>query len=172
MKKLIICVVVFLSAAISKNAVAQVRLNVNVNIGSQPTWGPVGYDHVDYYYMPDIETYYYVPNRQFVYLSNGNWVFSPSLPPAYRNYDLYSGYKVVVNEPRAYLNFGQHKVKYNQYRGNSGQQLIKYSNEPKYYVIKGHPKYKGNNGNNGYHGNGNNGNQGGNGKGKGNGHGH
>jgi hypothetical protein len=46
---------------------AQVR--VNINIGSQPVWGPVGYDHVDYYYLPDIETYYYVPTRQFVYFN-------------------------------------------------------------------------------------------------------
>jgi hypothetical protein len=48
-------------------ASAQVR--VNINIGSQPVWGPVGYDHVDYYYLPDIETYYYVPTRQFVYFN-------------------------------------------------------------------------------------------------------
>jgi hypothetical protein len=25
-------------------------------LGPQPTWGPVGYDYVDYYYLPDIET--------------------------------------------------------------------------------------------------------------------
>lgn len=41
------------------NAKAQVSLNIN--IGSQPVWGPTGYDHVDYYYFPDIDAYYYVP---------------------------------------------------------------------------------------------------------------
>ena len=46
---------------------AQVR--INVNIGAQPLWGPIGYQHVDYYYLPDIESYYYVPTRQFIYLS-------------------------------------------------------------------------------------------------------
>jgi len=30
-----------------KNTDAQVHVSVNVNIGSQPQWGPVGYDHVD-----------------------------------------------------------------------------------------------------------------------------
>jgi hypothetical protein len=164
MKKAIICAVFLLSAALFKNAAAQVRVNVNVNIGSQPAWGPTGYDYVEYYYLPDIDAYYYVPNRQFVYLSGGRWIFSAYLPPAYRSYDLYSGYKVVINEPRAYRYYNQHKVKYAGYRGNHSQVFIRNSDEPKYYVVKGHPKYKGNNDN---HSNGN-----GNGHGNGKGHGH
>ena len=102
MKKIILITAIFLGAiAITKNSNAQVKVGVNINIGSQPVWGPVGYDYVDYYYMPDIDAYYYVPNRQFVYLSNGRWIFATSLPVAYRHYDLYSGYKVVINEPKA-----------------------------------------------------------------------
>jgi hypothetical protein len=144
MKKIILGGILLFAAATFKQADAQVRLNVNVNIGSQPAWGPVGYDYVQYYYLPDIEAYYYVPRRQFVYLSNGQWIFSAYLPPAYRSYDLYSGYKVVINQPRAYQYFTTHKVKYVGYKGNRGNQvIIRNSNEPKYYVVKGHPKYKG-----------------------------
>lgn len=139
MKKFILCATIFLSAFTFQQARAQV--NININIGSQPTWGPVGYDHVDYYYLPDIETYYYVPTRQFIYLSNGNWVFAYGLPPAYRTYDLYNGYKVVINEPRAYQYYTTHKVKYVGYKGNRSQVIIRNSNDPKYYVVKGHPKY-------------------------------
>ena len=127
-----------------KNADAQVRVNVNVNIGAQPVWGPVGYDYVDYYYLPDIETYYYVPTRQFIYLSNGNWVFAYGLPPMYRGFDLYSGYKVVVNRPRAYLYHDTYKVKYKKFKGNHSQSIIRNSNDCGYYVVKGHPKYQGN----------------------------
>lgn len=141
MKKIIICATLFLSATFFKEAAAQVR--VNVNIGSQPVWGPTGYDHVEYYYLPDVEAYYYVPTRQFVYLSGNKWVFSYSLPARYKNYDLYSGYKVVVNKPKAYRYFASDKVKYVGYRGNHTQMIIRNSNEPKYYVVKGHPKYKG-----------------------------
>ncbi len=142
MKKVIICGIFFLTAATFKNADAQVRVNLNVNIGSQPNWGPVGYDYVEYYYLPDVEAYYYVPRRQFVYLSGGRWIFSGYLPPAYRSYDLYSGYKVVVNQPRAYQYYSTHKVKYAGYRGNrGGQVIIRNSNDPKYYVVKGHPKH-------------------------------
>lgn len=138
MKKIILGCFLLLSIGISNRSEAQV--NVNINIGSQPAWGPVGYDYVDYYYLPDIETYYYVPKRQFVYLSGGKWIFSYGLPPAYRTYNLYSGYKVVVNQPRAYQLFSTHKVKYAGYKGNKSQFIIRNSNDPKYYVVKGHPK--------------------------------
>lgn len=155
MKKLVLCIVILLTVATFKNADAQVRVNVNVNIGAQPVWGPVGYDYVDYYYLPDIETYYYVPTRQFIYLSGGNWVFAYGLPPAYRTYNLYSGYKVVVNRPKAYLYHDTYKVKYKGYRGNHSQVIIRNSNDPKYYVVKGHPKNKGNAGKSGGAGKGN-----------------
>ena len=148
MKTLFLILLVVTGSVISRTATAQV--NVNINIGSQPAWGPVGYDYVEYYYLPDIEAYYYVPRRQFVYFSNGRWVFVTSLPSRYRSYNLYSGYKVVINQPRPYLNFKTHKVTYAKYKGNNGRQvIIRNSNNPKYYVVKGHPKYNGggNNGN-------------------------
>jgi hypothetical protein len=142
MKKAIICAALFLSATFFKDAAAQVRLNVNFNIGSQPVWGPVGYDYAEYYYLPDIETYYYVPTRQFIYLSGDRWVYSYSLPPRYRGYDLYSGYKVVVNRPRAYKYFNDDRARYRSYRGNRSQVVIRNSDDPRYFKIKGHPKYK------------------------------
>ena len=111
----------FISLIFSPNAFAQVRVGVNINIGSQPEWGPRGYDYVEYYYLPDIEVYYFVPRHQFVYFSGGNWVFSAHLPSAYRHYDLYGGYKVVINEPRAYHYYHTHKVKYAKYKGHHGK---------------------------------------------------
>lgn len=142
MKKLIFIALFILAASSFKQAGAQVRVNVNVNIGSQPNWGPAGYDYAEYYYLPDIEVYYYIPTRQFIYLSGSNWVFTYSLPSRYRSYNLYTGYKVVVNEPGAYQYYSAHKVKYARYRGNHSQVIIRNSNDPKYSVVKGHPKYK------------------------------
>lgn len=119
---------------------AKAQVNISVNIGAQPLWGPTGYDVVQYYYLPDLQTYYYVPSRQFVYLNGSNWVFASSLPARYRGYDLYSGYKVVINEPKPYLHFNTHKVKYASYKGARGKQVvIRDSKEPKYFVVKGHP---------------------------------
>ena len=152
MKKLMIgTVIIFLTVAATKRSEAQVRLNVNVNIGSQPVWGPVGYDYAEYYYLPDIECYYDIPRREFIYLSGNHWVFSYSLPPRYRNYDLYSGYKVVINEPRPYLHFNRDRDRYGKYRGERSQLIIRNSNDPKYFVVKGHPRYKSNGQDNGKH---------------------
>ncbi|MFC0773745.1 hypothetical protein [Terrimonas alba] len=120
MKKTILSVTTLIVAlAFANNSKAQV--NVSININSQPDWGPGGYDYVEYYYLPDIEAYYYVPRHQFVYISGGNWIFSAHLPPAYRNYDLYRGYKVVINQPRAYRYYDSHRVKYSKHRGHYGK---------------------------------------------------
>jgi hypothetical protein len=141
MKKLLFLILLPLISFVPLSTSAQVQ--INVNIGSQPLWGPAGYDYVDYYYLPEVESYYYVPKQQFVYLSNGSWVFGLSLPSKYRNYDLYNGYKVVMNTPKPYLHFRDHKVKYAKYKGNHSQTAIIKSRDPKYYVVKGHPKYNG-----------------------------
>lgn len=103
---------------------SKAQVSVSVNIGAQPMWGPAGYASVDYYYLPDIECYYYVPRRQFVYLSGPNWVFSYDLPSRCRGYDLYSGYKVVCEGPRPYMHFSDHRVAYSRYRGYRGHQRV------------------------------------------------
>ena len=86
-------VLVASATAIYQPAKAQVSLQIN--IGSQPNWGPRGYDHVDYYYRK-------------------------SLPARYRNYDLYQGRKIVINEQRPYL---QHHV----YQSNYTRQNVRYA---------------------------------------------
>lgn len=109
------------------------QLSVSINIGTQPTWGPTGYDRADYYYLPDVESYYSVQSRQFIYLSNGRWIYASSLPSRYSNYDLYSGYKVVVNRPRPYLNYNQDRVQYARYKNyGSRQEVIRDSRDVRY----------------------------------------
>ena len=98
------------------------QISLNVNIGAQPSWGPAGYEQASYYYLPDIETYYYVPKKQFIYLNNGKWMFTNSLPSRYASYNLYNGYKVVLNSPRPYLNFESDRSKYSKYKGWKGKQ--------------------------------------------------
>lgn len=68
MKKALLLLLISFGYLSQQNADAQIRINANINIGNQPLWGPVGYDYVDYYYMPDIDVYYHVPQRQFIYL--------------------------------------------------------------------------------------------------------
>ena len=158
MKKTIFIVAVLLGSVFATTADAQVKVGLNVNIGAQPVWGPVGYDRVDYYYMPDIDVFYNVPNRQYIYLEGGRWMFTGTLPGRYSSYDLYKGHKVVVNDFRPYNNVETYRVKYAKFKGKSDQQIIRNSHDVKYFVNKEHPehgKWKQNNGNNGNNGNGN-----------------
>ena len=114
-----------ISLGYARDTQAQLRLHVNLNIGSQPDWGPSGYNYAEYYYLPDIETYYYVPTRQFIYLSGRNWVFSYSLPPMYRDYDVYRGYKIVINEDRPYLQHNIYRSRYFEYRDRHDQRFLR-----------------------------------------------
>jgi hypothetical protein len=147
MKKIMLMILIAFSASFFTKASAQIR--ISVNIGSQPTWGPVGYDHVDYYYLPDVDMYYYVPTRQYIYMDRGSWRFSAVLPGRYSNFNINTGYKVVINEPRPYDRASYYRSKYSNYRGRHDQPIIRNSHEEKYWQIKDHPEHnKWNNGNN------------------------
>jgi len=93
----------------------QAQVSVNVNIGSPPPWGPVGYSQVHYYYLPDVEAYYDVQSSMFIYYGGGAWVHKAYLPAKYKGYDLYGGYKVVMTDNHGntpYTHFKDHKTKY------------------------------------------------------------
>lgn len=119
----------------------QAQVGVSVNIGMQPVWGPVGYDYVNYYYMPDIDVYYDVPAHVYVYQDGGVWVRRSYLPPAYASFDLYHGYKVVVNDPNPWLRNDVYRTKYVGYKGHHDQVVIRDSRDQRYYQIKEHPMH-------------------------------
>ena len=157
MKKLFILMGIAIGLLTTQSADAQIRVNANINIGNQPAWGPVGYDRVDYYYMPDIDVYYSVPDRRYIYLDGGKWIFASNLPGRHRGYNLYAGPKIVINEPKPYLRADVYRAKYKGWKGPK-QIVIRDSDDDKY---RNHPG-KGNNGRGNSKGNGK-----GNGKGKG-----
>lgn len=136
---------------------SQAQVSVNVNIGTPPAWGPVGYSNVEFYYIPDIECYYDIRFSQFIYFNNGRWIRSRYLPNPYKNYDLYHGHKVVLTDYHGrtpYVYFKNHKVKY--YKGYKGKPQKSIEKRQDYYNGNKNNKFenKHNHGNNG-HGNGN-----------------
>lgn len=109
LKLLVLLILLFLAGT------TQAQVSLNVNVGSPPLWGPAGYSNVQYYYLPDVEAYYDVPSSMFIYQSEGNWIHRKYLPVRYRNYDLYSGYKVVMTDyhgKQPYYNHKDYKIKY------------------------------------------------------------
>jgi hypothetical protein len=103
---------------------AQAQISVRFNLGVQPLWAPVGYDDTQYYYLPDVEAYYDVPNSMFIYYEGNSWVHRSYLPSRYRNYDLYNGYKVSMGDYRGstpYYNHRDFRAKYANGRNRSFQ---------------------------------------------------
>jgi hypothetical protein len=139
MKKLILLFALCLTGLLSETAIAQVTLRVN--IASQPIWGPVGYDHVEYYYLPDIESYYYVPGHKYIYMENGRWISRSYLPQRYNNYDMYNSRKVVINDQKPYLRHKEYRAKYASSDDRSDRQSIRDSRDSRYFVIKNHPEH-------------------------------
>ena len=117
------------------SADAQVRVSINANIGRQPVWGPAGYDYAQYYYLPDIDVYYDIQSTNFIYQDCGRWVTAAALPVRYHNYNLYSGYKVVVNDQRPYMHHEYYRNKYAGYRNYHGRQVVIRDSRDKRYVI-------------------------------------
>lgn len=133
--------VVIVALILSSTLHAQVRMNLNVDVDRQPIWGPTGYDHVEYYYMPDIDVYYNVPQQRFFYYEGGRWISNSSLPSRYGGYDLYNSHKVVVNERTPYLNHKQYKDKFSSYKGRHDQQPIRDSRDARYFANQNHPEH-------------------------------
>ena len=131
-------VIILVSFLTLQTANAQIRLRVN--IGVQPLWGLVGYDNVDNYYLPDIETYYNVNTQYYTYMEDGIWVSRRSLPARYGNYDMYHTRRIVVNGANPYLRNNEYKARYSNDRSkNSGS--IRDSRNAKYFENVNHPQH-------------------------------
>jgi len=138
MRKLIM-MACLLTSVLCNNSHAQ--MNNGNNIITQPLWGPVGYDYVEYYYIPDIDAYYNVPGAQYVYLEKKHWMMVKDLPMRYKNFNFYGAHKVVMNEPKPYMNYRANKIKYAEYKGQHDQIDIRDSHDQKYLAKEDHPEH-------------------------------
>lgn len=96
------------------SAQAQVKTTVTI-----PDWGVAGYDKATYYYIPATESYYDIRKGQYVYMQDGKWVRTTTLPPAYKDFDLYDGYKVVLTDDKEpFADYDNLRMKYaKDYKG-------------------------------------------------------
>jgi len=117
------------------------QVDVHFNIGVQPVWGPTGYDYARYYYMPDMDAYYDVAARVYMFNEGGRWIERRELPPMYRNFDLYHGYKVVINDPNPWMHHDRYRKQYYQFRGRHDQEVIRDSRDHRYWENPGHPHH-------------------------------
>lgn len=135
----IIKLVAFAIVLLAGSAHGQVSLRVN--LGVAPDWGPSGYSNVQYYYLPDVEAYYDINTEEFIYFEGRSWIRRSYLPNRYRDYDLYNGYKVVMNDYHGrtpYYVHNDYRTRYARgYRGehqrNIGERPGRGSYDQRYY---------------------------------------
>ncbi len=133
---------VFVAAVLLSSTLnAQLSISLGFNIDRQPAWGPTGYDHVEFYYIPDIDVYYNVPQQRYYYQQRGRWISGSRLPYRYRDFDLYHSYKVVVNEREPYRNDRMYREKYSSFKGRHDQEPIRDSRDSRYYANPHHPEH-------------------------------
>lgn len=123
MKKVLYLAAVVLGMAFHQMTNAQV--NISINIGNQPQWGPYGYNTARYYYLPELNMYYDIQNRKYIYQERRAWVTSRTLPYQYRNFNLYNTYKVVVNTTKPWNSNTVHQRAYARYKNDRSQVSIR-----------------------------------------------
>lgn len=134
--------VIFFAFLLAGSSGAQVKININFNLDTQPAWGPVGYEYVEYYYIPEIDIYYNVPEGLYFYYYNGHWIGRATLPPRFHSFNVYHAYKVVINENEPWRHEKEYRGKYERYRRNHDQEIIRDSHDPKYFRNIHHPEHK------------------------------
>ncbi|MCA5005502.1 hypothetical protein [Sphingobacterium bovistauri] len=132
MKKLLYITLLIGGLFIAKSSSAQV--SVNINIGAQPLWGPVGYDYVRFYYIPAIDAYYNVGSRRYTYFQGNRWVTKSKLPGRYRNFDLYRTHKVVINDHNPWNHHRRHRSEYGRYSSYHNQPVLRDVRHHRYEV--------------------------------------
>ena len=124
MKKFVLIFAFLIGVSSFYNKAEAQNINISINIGRQPAWGPVGYDYAGYYYFPEINCYYDVNVGLFYYMNRGYWVSARYLPFSYRNYDLYRLYKVVLNQRDPWHYNRVHYRDYSIYRGHHSHRQV------------------------------------------------
>jgi hypothetical protein len=122
MKKLIL-VGLFLTSVFS-NAQAV----THIKAVSKPDWGSSSSSDFRYYYLPDIDMYYDNETSEFIYDHKGKWMREKSLPSRCKGYNLYDGYKVIINDYSGnspYKYHQKHLDKYPKENRGKGKKAVK-----------------------------------------------
>ncbi|WP_345951781.1 MULTISPECIES: hypothetical protein [unclassified Mucilaginibacter] len=124
MKKFFLSIIIAAGGLLSQTASAQVGVNVGVRIGPlvinvhKPVPPAVVYDN--YYYLPDVEAYYSVPEHCYYYMDDDRrWVSGAYLPGRYHDYDWRSARRYEVRAQRPYANHDYYRSRYGSNGGRS-----------------------------------------------------
>jgi hypothetical protein len=104
MKKLILMSAIVLGGLSYKTADAQIGIHVNLGFGTPVVaTTPVVNDYDDdYYYLPDVDAYYSVPEQCYYYYNGDSWETAAYLP-GYRDFDWRSARRYEIRAAHPYM---------------------------------------------------------------------
>ena len=126
MKKLLFLSAFIVGTLSFGTAKAQIGFHLNVNLGPRPVYVAPAPVVNDYYYLPDAEAYYSVPEHVYYYQSGGRWICGPHLVGRYRDYDYNRLRHFQVNEARPYLRNDFYRARYNNPQFAAGYRNVNY----------------------------------------------
>lgn len=107
MKKVFLLVLLFIIYTSSAQTVSDVNSSPNVDSKSKT--------EIRYYYFPNIEAYFDLQEKVYLYKDNGEWTEAEELPKNYGGYSLYNKARVIINDydgDEPYLLLAEHKKMY------------------------------------------------------------
>ncbi|HEY4195825.1 MAG TPA: hypothetical protein VGM63_09845 [Mucilaginibacter sp.] len=129
MKKLAIISAIALSGLLYNSANAQIRIHVGLHFNPRPIYvparvvvqdqpvaytEPANYDgDEDYYYLPDVDSYYSVTDQCYYYNDGNSWVSAAYLPGAYRDFDWRNARRFEVRASRPFMHNDYYRARYN-----------------------------------------------------------
>lgn len=128
MKKIALISAIALSSLFYNTASAQIRIRVGLHLGLRPIYAaprvvveqqpaeycePANYDgDEDYYYLPDVDAYYSVPEQCYYYNDGGAWVSAAYLPGYYRDFDWRNARRYEVRAPRPFMHNDYYRTRF------------------------------------------------------------
>lgn len=118
MKKLFLTIIIAASGLATQTASAQIGISIQIGTGvvHRPVAPVVVYD--DFYYLPEVEAYYSVPEHCYYYMDGRRWVSAAYLPGRYHDYDWRYARRYQVRTQRP---FDNHNYYRNRFGGNPGR---------------------------------------------------
>ena len=124
MKKLILVSTIAVSSLVYNTANAQIRFRLGLHFGparvivqTPPIVAytePVNYNgNEDYYYLPDLDAYYSVPEQCYYYMNEGQWVSAAYLPGAHHDFDWRYARHYEIRAPRPFMHYDYYRSRYN-----------------------------------------------------------
>ena len=129
MKKSILLSAIAFSSLFYHTANAQIRIHFGINFAPRPVYvparlvvqapvceytEPADYNgDEDYYYLPDVDAYYSVPEQCYYYNDGGRWVTTAYLPGSFHDFDWRYARHYEVRAPRPYMHNDYYRSRFN-----------------------------------------------------------